>query len=296
MNLAHLGPGRRGRNLAVLFALGSMSSVQLGAALSPPLYHRLGATGSVTLRLLFAAVVLVVFVRPPIYRRRRELLLPVCLGIASGLTTLAFFEAIARIPLGITVAIEFTGPLTVALAASRRWLDVVWVALAASGILLLTLGHPIAGTLNALGVLLAFVAGSGWGTYIVLTKRVTQAWPGFQGLAISLPVAALVTIPFALGQFAHRYSDLGIDVKGLALGVLVPLGPYMLELASLRRLPTRVFGVLMSLEPGFGALFGLAILGQSLALAGVVAILLIVGATAGVTLSSPEERAIPIVD
>ena len=116
----------------------------------------------------------------------------------SGLTTLVFFEAIARIPLGITVALEFTGPLTVALATSRRWLDVVWVALAAAGILLLTLGHPISGPLNALGVLFAFTAACGWGTYIVLTKRVGQLWPGFQGLSISLLVAALVTIPFGL--------------------------------------------------------------------------------------------------
>jgi inner membrane transporter RhtA len=276
----------------VLFALGSMSSIQFGAALSNPLFGRLGPNGVVVLRLLFAAVVLCVAVRPSLRGRSGpERLVPIALGVTSGLMTLAFYEAIARIPQGIVAAIEFTGPLTVAVAGSRRGRDLVWVVLAAGGIGLLTLGHPVSGALNATGVLLAFAAAAGWGTYIVLTKRVGQSWPGLGGLAISLAIAAMVSLPFGLTHFAHRYAELDKDLYGLALGMLVPLAPYVLEMAALRRLPTRVFGVLMSLEPGIGALFGLVILGQSLALGGVVAIGLIVSASVGVTLTAGAEEA-----
>jgi inner membrane transporter RhtA len=283
---------------AVLAALGSMTSVQLGAALSKPLFATLGPAGVVVLRLLFAAVVLNVAVRPRLRRHPvSELWVPVALGTATGLMTLSFYEAIARIPLGIAVAIEFCGPLGVALAGSRRWLDALWVALAAGGICLLTLGHPVSGTLDATGVLLAFCAAAGWGTYIVLTKRVGQSWPGFEGLAVSLSVAALVTVPFCLvSDFPHRFDDPGAVVAGLALGLLVPLLPYMLEFWALRRLPTRVFGVLMSIEPGIGALLGFLILGQSLAAAGVLAVAMIVAASVGVTLSAGRDEApIPLL-
>jgi inner membrane transporter RhtA len=267
-----------------------MSSIQLGAALSHSLFARLGPGGVVMLRLVFAAIVLCAAVRPRVRGRgRRAWIVPVILGVTSGLMTLAFYGAIARVPQGIVAAIEFTGPLTVALVASRRWRDGVWVALAAGGIALLTLGHPVGGALNTTGVLLAFAAAAGWGTYIVLTKRVGQTWPGLDGLAIAMAISAIVSLPFGLTHFSERYADLGQDLYGLALGLLVPLAPYVLELAALRRLPTRVFGVLMSLEPGIGALFALVILGQSLALGGVVAILLIVSASIGVTLTSPAD-------
>jgi inner membrane transporter RhtA len=274
-----------------------MSSIQLGAALSRPLFHRLGPAGVVMLRLLFAAVVLGVVARPTVRgRSARELAVPLVLGVASGLLTLSFYEAIARIPLGIAVAIEFIGPLSVALIGSRRWRDAIWVVLAAGGIGLLTLGHPVSGGLNAVGVLLAFLAAGGWGTYIVLTKRIGQTWPGLSGLAISLAVGAVCSLPFGLTDFAHRYAELDKDAFGLALGVLVPLAPYVLELVALRRLPTRVFGVLMSVEPGIGALLGLVILGQGLAAAGVAAILLIVSASVGVTLTaSADEAPLPAV-
>jgi inner membrane transporter RhtA len=278
----------------VLFAFGSMSSIQLGATLSNPLFDRLGPGGVVMLRLLFAATVLCVAVRPRLRGRGgRAWIVPVALGVTSGLMTLAFYGAIARVPQGIVAAIEFSGPLTVALAGSRRWRDAVWVALAAGGIALLTLGHPAGAALATTGVLLAFAAAAGWGTYIVLTKRVGQTWPGLEGLAIAMAISAVVSLPFGLTHFGHRYAELDKDLFGLVLGLLVPLAPYVLELAALRRLPTRVFGVLMSLEPGIGALLALAILGQSLALGGVAAIVLIVSASIGVTLTSSAE-AMPI--
>jgi inner membrane transporter RhtA len=289
-------PDRRA-GAAVLAALGSMTSVQLGAALSQPLFAQLGAAGVVVLRLLFAAFVLNIAVRPRIRGRPAfELAGPVLLGVVSGLLTLAFYEAIARIPLGIAVAIEFTGPLAVALAGSHRWLDAIWVALAAGGICLLTLGHPVSGSLDTTGVLLAFGAAVGWGSYIVLTKRVGQSWPGFGGLAVSMAVSVLVTAPFSLVNFSERFADPAKVVAGLALGVLVPLLPYVLEFWALRRLPTRVFGVLMSIEPGIGALLGMLILGQSLAVVGVVAIAMIVAASVGVTLTATRDQApIPLL-
>lgn len=292
MAAAGAAPGRE-RNVAVLYALGSMSTIQFAQALSKPLFAHLTPPGAVTLRLVLAGGVLALTQRPRFAGRpARELAAPIALGACTGLFTLSFAEAINRIPLGIAAAIEFVGPLGVALAGSRQWRDAIWVGLAAIGIALLTLGHPVGGSLDAVGLVLAFLSAAGWATYIVLTKRVGQQWSGMSGLAVSLPVAALTSLPFSLVHAGHRFAHPGWDLLGLGLGFLLPLGPFMLELAALRRLPTRVFGVLMSLEPGMGALFGLIILGQSLALGGVVAVVLIVLASVGVTLTSAPGPAV----
>ena len=226
------------RNAAVLFALASMTSAQLGAALSRPYFHQLGSAGVVWIRLLFAGAALLLYSRPSLTSRtRRELLTAVALGVASGVLMLAFFAAIARIPLGIAVAIEFLGPLGVALAGSRRLLDGLWIALAAGGIALLTLGHPTGGTLDLLGVLLALGAAAGWAAYIVLTQRVGGSWPGIDGLAVSLGVAAVVTAPFGLAGGPGRFAHPSLLLAGLGLAVLLPLAPFLLEFAALRRLP-----------------------------------------------------------
>ncbi|MDQ6731690.1 MAG: EamA family transporter [Actinomycetota bacterium] len=284
------------RNAAVLFALGSMMSAQLGAALSRPYFHRLGPAGVVWIRLVFAGVALLVYARPSLTRRsRRELLTAGALGVASGVLMLAFFEAIARIPLGIAVAIEFLGPLGVALVGSRRLLDGLWVALAAGGIALLTLGHPTGAALDPLGVALALGAAAGWAAYIVLTQRVGRSWPGTDGLAVSLGVAAVVTAPFGLAGGTARFAHPSLLLAGLGLAVLLPLAPFLLEFAALRRLPTRVFGVLMSLEPAIGALVGLIVLGQGLAIAGIGAIALIITASLGATVTSRSDAATVIV-
>lgn len=288
--------GSSRRNAAVLFALGSMTSAQLGAALSRPYFHRLGPAGVVWIRLLFAAVALLLYARPSLTSRsRRELRTAAALGISSGVLMLAFFEAIARIPLGIAVAIEFLGPLGVALAGSRRLLDGLWIVLAAGGIALLTLGHPTGGALDLLGVLLALGAAAGWASYIVLTQRVGRSWPGIDGLAVSLGVSAVVTAPFGLAGSPGRFAHPSLLLAGLGLAVLLPMAPFLLEFAALRRLPTRVFGVLMSLEPAIGAVVGLIVLGQGLALAGVSAITLIIIASLGATLTGRGEAATVIV-
>ena len=270
----------------MLFAFASMMSAQLGAALSRTYFHRVGPAGVVWMRLVFAGVGLLLYARPSLTSRsRHELLAAAALGVASGLGMLAFFESIARIPLGIAIAVGFLGPLGVALVGSRRLLDGLWVVLAAAGIALLTLGHPIGGALDLLGVAFALGAAACWAVYIVLMHRVGRSWPGIDGLALSIGVAAVVTAPFGLAAGPGRFAHPSLLVAGLGLAVLVPLAPYLLEFAALRRLPTRVFGMLMSLDPAIGALIGLIVLGQGLAISGVAAIALIIIASAGATLT-----------
>jgi inner membrane transporter RhtA len=288
--------GSNGREVAVLFAFASMTSAQLGAALSHSFFHRVGPAGVVWMRLVFAAVCLLLYARPSLAARgRRELLAAATLGVASGLGLLAFFEAIARIPLGIAVAIEFLGPLGVALVGSRRVLDGLWVVLAAAGIALLSLGHPVRGGLDLLGVAFALGSGAAWAAYIVFMARVGRSWPGIDGLAMSIAVAAVVTAPFGLAGGLGRFAHPSLLLAGLGLAVLLPLAPYLLEFAALRRLPTRVFGVLMSLEPAIGALIGLIVLGQGLAIGGIAAIALIIVASLGATLTGHGLDSAPIV-
>jgi inner membrane transporter RhtA len=198
---------------------------------------------------------------------------------------LAIYEAMARIPIGVAVTIEFLGPLGVAVALSRRALDLLWVVLAAAGILLLT--RPFGtSAVDAAGVAFALLAAAAWAAYIPLSARTGQLLPGAEGLAIAMVAGAILAAPFGI-------ADGGADLLApaiLASGALVALAssviPYSLELEALRRIPKRVFGVLMSLEPAMAALAGLVILGQALSAAQVLAIALVVAASAGATASS----------
>jgi inner membrane transporter RhtA len=278
-----------GRASGIGLALASMTTIQLGAALSEPLFDRVGAAGLVALRLLLAALILWPFARPRVRGRSRgDLGAAIALGVCSGLLTLAFFEAIARIPLGVAVTIEFLGPLGVALAGSRHARDVAWVVLAGAGVALLTLGEGAGESLDPIGVALAGVAALCWGAYILLTKRVGARWAGLEGLSVSLGVAALVTLPVGVAAGGGELLAPEVLLAGIGLALLVPLLPYMFELIALRRLPTALFGVIMSLEPAIAALLGLLILDQRLALSGVAAIALVVVASAGATLGSAE--------
>jgi inner membrane transporter RhtA len=282
-----------GRASGVTLAVASMTTIQLGAALSEPLFDRIGPAGLTALRLALAALILWPFARPRLRgRTRADLGAAVALGACSGLLTLAFFEAIARIPLGVAVTIEFLGPLGVALAGSRRARDVGWVLLAGAGVALLTLGDGAGEPLDPTGVALAAVAAVCWAGYILLTKRVGARWAGFEGLSVSLLVAALVTLPAGVAAAGSELVAPGVVLAGIGLALLIPLLPYAFELVALRRLPTALFGVIMSLEPAIAALLGFLILDQGLAAAGVVAIGMVVLASAGATLSSgaPEEE------
>ena len=246
-----------------------------------------GRPALVALRLALAALILWPFARPRLRGRSREDLgAAVALGACSGVLTVAFFEAIARIPLGVAVTIEFLGPLGVALAGSRHARDVAWVLLAGAGVALLTLGDGAGEPLDPVGIAFAVLAAACWAGYILLTKRVGARWAGLEGLSISLAVAALVVLPLGVSVAGSELLVPEVILAGAGLALLTPLLPFVFELLALRRLPTALFGVIMSLEPAIAALLGFLILDQGLAVSGIVAIAMVSLASAGATLTS----------
>jgi inner membrane transporter RhtA len=264
----------------VVLVLGAISSVQFGAAFAKTLFDEVGVGGTVFLRVLFAAIVLAVIWRPRLAEHGRgDLLLAVAFGFTLGAMNLAFYSALDRIPLGIAVTFEFVGPLGVAVAGSRRPLDLLWVALAAAGILLLSeFGST---DLDGLGVALALLAGGLWAAYILLSARVGRAFPGGGGLALAMVVASAMLLPVGVGDAGADLLVPWILAAGAAVALLSSAIPYSLEMEALRRMPAGVFGVLMSLEPAAGALAGLVVLSEGLAPREVVAILLVIAASAG---------------
>jgi inner membrane transporter RhtA len=260
--------------------VGAIASVQFGSALAATLFASLGPAGTVCLRLVSGAVVLLALWRPRLRGRgRRELVLAGIFGLVLAGMNLSFYEALHRIPLGIAVAIEFAGPLAVAVAGSRRRLDLLWVALAAGGILALTRGS--AHGLDGLGVALALTAGCLWGTYILLNARLGRAFEGSTGLTLAMCVAALAVLPAGIaGGGAHLLEPRSLAI-GSAVGILSSVIPYSFEIEALRRIAPHVFGVLMSLEPAVAALAGFIVLGQSLTTRALLGITLVVIASIG---------------
>jgi inner membrane transporter RhtA len=260
--------------------VGAIASVQFGAAIAATLFDRIGPAGTVLLRLTFGSVVLLAVWRPRLAgRSRRELTLAAVFGVVLGAMNLSFYAALSRVPLGIAVSLEFVGPLTVALLGSRRLLDLVWVGLAAVGIVALTQGD--AHGLNGLGVALALLAGVFWGAYILLNARLGQVFPGGTGLALAMCVGTVVAVPFGVIEGGSQLLGGEALLAGAAVGVLSSAIPYSLEVEALRRIATSVFGVLMSLEPGFAALAGLTVLGQHLGARVLVGIALVIAASVG---------------
>jgi inner membrane transporter RhtA len=271
----------------VALVVAAVGSLQFGAGFAVTLFDELGPAGAAFLRLAIAAVVLLAVWRPRLRGHpARDLRLAAAFGITLGLMNLCIYEAMDRIPLGIAVTIEFWGPLAVAIVGSRRPLDLLWVALAATGIVLLA--DPRGGSLDAAGIAFAVAAGGLWAGYIVLSARTGRVFPGGSGLAIAMLFGALVTLPAGVG------ADL-LAPEMLAAGAVVALAssviPYSFELEALRRLPARVFGVLMSLEPAVAALAGLIVLDQALGGREWLAIGLVVAASAGVSAEPTSARA-----
>jgi inner membrane transporter RhtA len=267
--------------------VGGIASVQFGSAIAATLFHRIGPAGAVLLRLVSASVVLVAIWRPRLaHRTRRELALAAAFGLVLAAMNLTFYEAIHRIPLGIGVTIEFTGPLAVAVAGSRRKLDLVWVGLAAGGIVALM--HGDTHGLNTLGVVLALVAGGLWASYILLNARVGRVFQGGTGLALAMCVAAVVALPFGVAQGGSALVQPHYLLLGCAVGMLSSAIPYSLEMEALRRMATNVFGVLMSLEPAMAALAGFLVLGQDLAAREIIGIALVVVASVGASRRTRE--------
>lgn len=260
--------------------LGAVASVQFGSAVAATLFSRIGPAGTVFERAAFGAVVLLAITRPRLRGRpARELGLIAVFGLALGGMNLSFYEALHRIPLGIAVAIEFVGPLGVAVAGSRRRVDLVWVFLAVGGIVALTRtgGHG----LDGLGIVLALVAGCLWATYILLNARVGRVCEGATGLALALCVASLALAPAGIASAGGRLLEAHSLLLGAAVGVLSSALPYSLELEALRRITPPVFGVLMSLEPGMAAFAGFVVLGQHLDSRALLGIALVVAASVG---------------
>jgi inner membrane transporter RhtA len=241
-------------------AVGSMTCVQLGLALSVSLFGQVGPLGAVWLRLAWASVILLIAVRPRPWRFRRPILLAaVALGVVTAGLTMLFMTAVARLPLGTASALEFLGPLGVAVARGRGGRRLVWPGLAAVGVLLLT--HPWQGGASLVGVACALGAALCWACYIVLTQAVGDDLAGLQGLAVSIPVAGLVATAVA-GPAVIPVLTPHLLLAGFGLALLLPVVPFSLEMYALRRLTTAAFGTLMCLEPALALLVGLALLGQ----------------------------------
>lgn len=271
----------------------AMISVQIGAALVKGLFPAAGVAGATTLRLVLASMILSAIWRPwrmrPTAREARSILV---YGIAMGCMNYCFYSALSRIPLGIAVALEFTGPLAVAIASSHRAVDYLWVVLAALGLLvLLPLGHR---SISGVGIAFALGAGLFWALYIVFGRKAGTAHGGVT-TAMGTVVGALVIAPIGVMQAGSALVDPALLPAALGVAILSSALPYSLEMFALTRIPTKTFGVLMSAEPALGALSGFAFLHERLSLIQWAAIASIMAASAGSAATSGATVA-PITD
>ncbi|MGA2952427.1 MAG: EamA family transporter [Caulobacteraceae bacterium] len=272
----------------------AMVSVQVGASVAKGLFPEVGPLGATALRVGLAVLMMLALWRPwrtPLPKQRWPIL---AYGAVLGAMNLVFYQALARIPLGIAVAVEFTGPLTLALLGSRKALDFLWIGLAVAGLALLLPFGPLASHLDPFGVVLALVAGVCWALYIVFGQKAGAGGQG-QAAGFGMVVAALVVLPFGAAQAAHGIAMAGVAPKALLVALLTSVIPYSLEMLAMARLPARVFGVLMSAEPAVGAVSGFLILGERLSAFQCVAVVLIIAASAGVVATHRPTEAVPEV-
>ncbi|TPG17869.1 EamA family transporter [Pedococcus bigeumensis] len=264
----------------LLLVLTAIVSVQFGGALAATLVPQIGAGGSVTLRLVFATAILWAIARPRVRGHGRTAWLTVLgFGCALGLMNLAFYASLAHLPIGVAVTVEFLGPLALATALSRRLRDLAAVAAAAVGVVLISeaLDTPFA-NIEWTGLGLAALAGACWAAYIIASGRAGREFPKLEGLALAMAVALVVTLPLGITSIPSWSGE--SVAKGLGIAVLSSVLPYSLELAALRHLKARVFGILLSLEPAAAALAGLLVLGQRLGRVQLLGMALVVLASA----------------
>jgi inner membrane transporter RhtA len=275
--------------LPVVAILTAMCSIQLGASLAKGLFPLVGPAGATTLRLLIAAVLLVVCFRPwrgASLKGHRGALLGY--GAALGLMNLFYYFALARIPMGIVVAIEFLGPLAVSIVASHRAIDFLWALLAVAGlVLLLPLQHGQA-PLDPVGLVCALLAGAGWAMYIVFGTRAGLGH-GVRSVALGMVIAALIVLPIGAGIAGPAMLNASALPLALAVAVLSSALPYVLEMQAMTRMPTHVFGIFMCVEPAIAALFGFAMLGERLTVLQCVAIGFVMAASLGSALSGTRQ-------
>lgn len=264
-----------------------MISLQVGAAFAKQLFAMAGASGVSAVRLGFAAVILLVIWRPSLRMDRRTLLVVAGYGTVLAAMNMSIYQAFERIPLGVAVTIEFLGPLSVAVFGSRRRIDVLWALLAAVGVLLLS---RVAGGLDPVGVGFALLAGAFWAAYIMMGAKLGAKTTGGSGLAVAMAFGALVAMPFGIVGSGTQLLQPEVLAVGLVVALMSSVIPYSLELEALRRIPPRVFGVLMSLEPAVAAIAGLLVLSESLSGVQWLAVLCVVVASIGATRSARSQR------
>ncbi|MEU4237033.1 EamA family transporter [Actinoplanes sp. NPDC026619] len=276
---------RRPELPAPLLVLMSIASVQFGSAVARTLFDDLGAAGVTLLRLAVSAVIIAIVTRPALRAwSGAAWRAAAVLGVVMAGMNLIFYLALRTVPLGLAVTVEFLGPLLLSLVQTRRVLDLLWAALAAAGVLLLGLAGG--GNAPLSGLMLAFVAGLCWAGYIVFSAKLGGLVPGTGGLAVSLAVAAVLVLPFGAGGASAVLDRPVLLVGATAVALLSSVVSYGLEINALRRIPTRVFGILMSLEPAAAAIAGLLVLHQRLGVVEIVALVAVTAASAGVTLTS----------
>jgi len=279
---------------SVLLLLVAMASIQSGASLAKTLFQSVGAPGAVALRTALATVMLCVVLRP--WRVKSTGGSRVALGIygvSLGVMNFLYYQALRTLPLGITVAIEFTGPLTVAVISSRRPVDFLWIVLAAAGLALLL---PLARTqanVDLTGALFALGAGACWALYIVFGQKAGADY-GAQAVALGSIIASIIVVPVGIAAAGTRLLSPAALPYGLAIALLSTALPYTLEMIALTRLPARTFGILMSIEPVFAALVGWVMLRERLAAVQWVAIGMIILASIGTTWTATAQRAAPV--
>jgi inner membrane transporter RhtA len=269
---------------AVWLVVSGIISVQVGAAIAKDLFDLVPPTAMVWLRLITSAVILLLVARPRLTGQSgRDWLIVLGFGVSLLVMNWAIYQSFARIPLGIAVTIEFLGPLTVAVIGSRRLTDLVWVALAGMGVALLGLSRA---TLTLAGVGFALLAALGWACYILLSAQTGRRWPGISGIAIASVVGAIVLAPPAILEAGSQMLNPTILALGFAIGLLSSVIPYSFELIALRRMPPRVFSILMSLEPAAAALAAMILLGEFLSLVQWLAMACVMSASIGATRTS----------
>lgn len=264
--------------------LAGIVSVQIGAAMAKGLFATVGSTGSVALRIFFAAVILLVVWRPSLRLSRRAWAVVATYGLVLGAMNLSFYLALAQLPLGVAVTITFLGPLAVAIGGSRGWLDALWALLAACGVVLLAEGGS--GDPHFLGILLALVAAACWASYILLSAALGRHTTDGGGLALGMVLATLVVAPIGIAEAGAALLEPWVLLVGFGVALLSSVIPYSLELEALRRMPPKLFGVLMSLEPAVASLVGLILLGEILGVSQWIAVLMVVAASVGATKTS----------
>ena len=274
---------------APLLVLVAIASVQIGSAVARTVFDDLGAAGVTLLRLALSAALLLAVLRPKVRAWGRDAWrAALLLGGAMAGMNLVFYLAIQTVPLGVAVTVEFVGPLLLALAQTRRLVDLLWALLAAGGVVLLgldtTSGIPLS------GLALALLAGLFWAAYILASAKVGQVLPGVDGLAVALAFAAVLVLPFGASGASEVLNRPELLLPAALVALLSSVLSYGLELSALRRIPTRVFGVLMSLEPAAAAVAGFVVLDQSLGAREVTALVLVSLASAGVTFARREDE------